>query len=156
LSAFVFCILLGFQSFAEDMTLTNKKYTNVNKYYHKSFAEKLAQQKLVNVEIKIYKPSSCYRQDRLQVSSLSLQIGQVRASDIPCYPSSPDRHLSPCCLVDSKGSHLCRFLHIPRSLGGTLGPLHNVVLRRFALLIVVSPKHVDQYVINHLEKMLWV
>jgi hypothetical protein len=32
---------LGFQSFAEDKTMTNNIYiyTNINKYHHKSFAE---------------------------------------------------------------------------------------------------------------------
>jgi hypothetical protein len=56
-------------------------------------------------------------------------------------------------MVDSKGSHLRRFLPISRTFRGISGPLHNVVLRQFALLIVVSLKHVEQYILSHLERM---
>jgi hypothetical protein len=73
--------------------------------------------------------------------------------DILCCPSFPDRHLSLCCLVDSKGNHLCHFLHIPRTLGGISGPWHNVALQQSTFLIVAFPKHVEHYSPNHPRKV---
>jgi hypothetical protein len=97
----------------------------------------------------------CCKQDCLQVDLSTLQTGQVQASNILCCPLFSDRHLSLYCLVDSKGSLLRHFHHIPRTLGGILDPWHNVALRQSALLIVAFPKHVKQYSPNHPGKMLW-
>jgi hypothetical protein len=90
----------------------------------------------------------------LQVDPSALQIDQVQASDNPCYPLFLSKHLSPCCLVDSKGNHLRYFLRILRILEDILGPLHSVALRQFSLPIIVSLKHGEQCFQNCLEKRL--
>jgi hypothetical protein len=102
----------------------------------------------------VYTPSDCCMQDCLQVDLSTLQIGQVQASDILCCPLFPGRHVSLCCLVDSKGSHLRHFHHIPRILGGISDPWHSIALRQSALLIVAFPKHIEQNSSKHPWKML--
>jgi hypothetical protein len=142
LSAFIFCILLGLQSFAKDNTLTNK---TIQIIIIRITTNHLPQTCLTKINKckKIYRPLSYYKQGCLQVGPSSLQIVQVQASDNPWCPSFLDKHLSPCCLVNSKGSHIRHFLHKLRTLEGILGPLRNVALRQSALLIVVSLKHAN-------------
>jgi hypothetical protein len=104
----------------------------------------------------MHKPSSCCKQVNLQVDPSALQINQVQALDSPYYPLIPDKYLSLCCPIVSKGNHLRHFLHIPRILEDTSSPLHIIALRQFVVLIIVSLKHGEQCIQSRHEKFLWV